>query len=98
MSKEKETKKEEPKLKVCQCGNPTVTQELPVGFKGTLKCGTPGCNGYFTYPLANMEYKGSDPVEGFLFALSRTSKEMTFEKATLIMLRRIEEAFLGRKK
>ena len=50
--------------KVCQCGNPTVKQALPDGFRGKLKCAN--CDGLFEYPTPELRYKGDDRVEGFV--------------------------------
>jgi hypothetical protein len=67
--------------KKCTCKEPKLSQGLPQGFKGTIKCGS--CGGLFSYPPAPEEYKGSDPVEKLLFDLSKRSNSLTVEEALL---------------
>lgn len=83
--------------KTCQCGQPKITQSLPEGFSGTIRCGE--CGGEYSMKSAAKRgvYKGDDPVEEVLFNLSAASGgRMTTEQATLTMLLRIEKA-LNRK-
>lgn len=81
----------EEKQKPCQCGKPTVHQAIPIGFEGRVICATPGCGGYIQYPRPKEIFKGTDPIEKFLFDLNDASPQMTPEKAIIIMLLRVEE-------
>lgn len=78
------------KQKSCTCVKPKLTQELPLGFKGKVVCAE--CKGMAEYPLKEAKYTGNDPVEGYLFSLGQHSSNMTFEKAVLVMLLRIEKS------
>jgi len=76
--------------KICNCEKPKITS-VPVGFKGTVKCGE--CGGLLILPFSkdNVEYKGKDEVERFLFNLNRNNNNMTYEKAILITLIEIKK-------
>lgn len=80
-------------LKPCTCKVPDIKQGLPVGFKGKVVC--LNCKGVLDFPRPETKYEGNDEIEGFLFDLNKNSSGMTFEKAMLKMLLRIEKSIIG---
>ena len=80
-------------VKQCTCQAPKVNMPIPDGFEGTVICAK--CGGIATLPRKKSEYKGTDPIEGYLFDVNANAPGMTMEKAQLVMLMRIEAAILS---
>jgi hypothetical protein len=76
--------------KICKCANPKIVTQPPLGFSGTMRC--PDCGGLFDYPRKAAKYQGTDEIAAYLFDLDANSKAMSFEKAVIKMLLRIESA------
>ena len=76
--------------KQCVCAKPNLGGQAPPHSKwqGKMKC--LNCDGLVTFPKPESVYKGNDPVEGYLFDLNANSPSMTFEKALLTMMLRVE--------
>lgn len=83
MSKEQKEKK-------CRCASPLVTQALPEGFTGIIRC--KNCEGLASVSRNKKSYDGNDPVEKYLHGLSEHNVEYGFEAAVIAMLLRIEKA------
>lgn len=76
--------------KKCTCIDPKIVQSIPSGYRGIVTCAK--CGGEFEYPRKEAKYQGNDPVEKYLFEISKNSSELTFETAVLKMLLRLEKA------
>lgn len=75
--------------KSCICPDgPMITQGILDGYRGNIICAK--CKGLSEYPRKTSEYEGKDEIEKYLFELDANSKSMSFEKAVLKMLLRIE--------
>jgi hypothetical protein len=80
--------------KFCQCiKGPEIQQELPPGFIGKVICSR--CHGVADVPRSKDKYKGTDPIEEYLFEVSKNTVGLTFETAILTLLLRIEKALTG---
>jgi hypothetical protein len=73
--------------KICLCpSGPKLTQVLPSGFKGSVKCAE--CGGSAVFPRSGKKYSGNDPVEGYLFEIEKNGA--SFEATVIRMLLRME--------
>jgi hypothetical protein len=81
--------------KFCQCiKGPEISQQrIPQGFVGRIICGR--CHGIADLPRSTEKYKGTDPVEEYLFEVGKNTIGLTFETAILTILLRIEKALTG---